>query len=440
MDGDIGGASGSMPLVLAAVGWAGALLASGLMTAFFRVSALHKHGLLEPRSLGWPLREYLGASRRFLVTASTTFLALTALGVFAWGRLLAVAWPQGSGWRFQAALALVVVAAWTLGGLLVRRVAAAAPLGYARWLGIAVFPVHWLLRPWAALLLWLMDQRDDLLWAGEAMPHLSPGEIRSLLNDENGSVTLEEEEREMIQSIFGFHDTAVREIMIPRIDMVALEASDPVTAAVEVVNRTRHSRIPVHEGGVDRVTGILYAKDLLTLVDRERLAAGGKTVGELTRPAYYIPESKKIDEVLAEFRTKRIHMAIVIDEYGGTAGLVTLEDVMEEIVGEIEDEFDPQEKLFEWLDERTLRLDPKIDLEDLEELLGVELPRVEGAETLGGLIHQAAGRVPEEGDEFPVAGFTVQVERVADQRMLEVLLGSAEPLPGYARRGRDHGD
>jgi CBS domain containing-hemolysin-like protein len=126
-------------------------------------------------------------------------------------------------------------------------------------------------------------------------------------------------------------------------------------------------------------------------------------------------------------------MAIVIDEYGGTAGLVTLEDVLEEIVGEIEDEFDQDECLFEWVDDRTLRLDPKIDLEDLQELIGVPLTGG-GSETLGGLIYEAAGKVPEEGEQVVVANFTVKVQKVVDQRILQVMLLSSDPLPGYARQ------
>jgi CBS domain containing-hemolysin-like protein len=190
---------------------------------------------------------------------------------------------------------------------------------------------------------------------------------------------------------------------------------------------------------VDRITGLLYAKDLLALVAEGRLAGEGRVVGDLARPAYFIPESKKIDEVLAEFRHKRIHMAIVIDEYGGTAGLVTLEDVLEEIVGEIEDEFDDRERLYEWLDERTLRVDPKIDLEDLQELLGVPLPAEEGSETLAGLVYQAAGRVPDAGDQVTIADLTVVVEAVEDQRILRVRIVAPEPLPGHASALRAEG-
>ena len=436
MESDLGGAPGSGTVILAAAAFLGAALLAGLMTAFQRVSGLYRNNLLEDAGVGRVLLAYLAQARRFLATVSSLYLALTVLGGLACGRLLAHAWRGPLDAGFHALLACGLVLCWSLGGIALKQVAAGAPLGYARSLGALLLPLYWLLRPWSALLLWLMDRVDDSLWKGETLPHLSPGEIRSLLDDEGEHLTLEEDEREMIHSIFGFHETTVREIMVPRIDMISLDAADPVAKAIPLVNQARHSRIPIHDGSVDRVTGILYTKDLLDLVRGDRLVAEGKVVGDLMRPAYFIPESKKIDEVLAEFRTMRIHMGIVIDEYGGTAGLVTLEDVLEEIVGEIEDEFDEEESLFAWVDERRLRVDPKIDLEDLEEVLGVPLPD-EGSETLGGLIYEAAAKVPEAGEQVTVADLTVTVEEVVDQRIVQVTLASGEPFPGYARRTRE---
>jgi CBS domain containing-hemolysin-like protein len=304
--------------------------------------------------------------------------------------------------------------------------------------GTLVYPLAWLLRPWSAVMLMVMDRLDDTLWTADVQQHLSTGEIRSLLAEDAENAVLDDDEREMIQSIFDFHDTAVREIMIPRIDMTALDGDATVSGSVGTVIDSGHSRLPVFEGSVDKVTGILYSKDLLKLFRDGSFAGGHTRLKDLARPAYYIPESKKIDEVLEEFRVKRIHMAVVIDEYGGTAGLVTLEDVIEEIVGEIEDEFDAEETLLTWVDERTVRLDPKIDLEDLEETLGVTFEDADGAETsetLGGLVYEAAGNVPQKGDRLIVAGYAVTVEEVADQRILRVLLQADRPLPGYRGEG-----
>ena len=423
--------------VLAVGAWLGAMLMGGLVTAHFRLTGLRANGLLSDDSLGPVLREYILRPRRFQITASTLYLLLTVLGCWGWGRLLAGIWPDADAVRFHAVYAVTVVVVWTLGGIVFKLLAMGTAETYARAVGTLVYPLHWLLRPWSALLLAVMDRLDDTLWAAEAQPHLSAGEIRQLISEEGGDGSLDEDDREMIQSIFAFHARSVREIMIPRIDTVALDGETSIQASLPGLIESGHSRVPVYEGSIDKVIGIVYAKDVLKLLEEGRVSGGERTLASLARAAYFVPESKKLDEVLDEFRAKRIHMAVVIDEYGGTAGVVTLEDVIEEIVGEIEDEFDEEEELVTWLDARRVRLDPKIDLEDLEEMLGVGFDEAEGAatsETLGGLIYEAAGNVPTRGDRLYVAGHRVTVEKVEDQRILRVLLEASGDLPGYTRR------
>jgi CBS domain containing-hemolysin-like protein len=409
----------------------------GLMTAHYRVSGLFRNGLLDIDTLGPILRDFLENDRRFQVTIGTLYLVFTLVGAFAWGHYLSLLWSGALDPMFYLLFSATAILAWSLGGLVFKMLAAGTAFNYARVVGTLIYPLNWLLRPWSALMLLVMDKLDDTLWTAEMQPHLSAGEIRSLINVDGENVVLDEDEREMIHSIFAFHDTAVREIMIPRIDMVALDGDADLAGTMSSLLASGHSRVPVYEGSIDKVVGILYSKDLLKLFGDEGFASGSFNLKSLVRSAYYIPESKKIDEVLDEFRSKRIHMAVVIDEYGGTAGLVTLEDVIEEIVGEIEDEFDSEEKLLTWVDESTVRLDPKINLEDLEEILGAtfgEADGIETSETLGGLIYEAAGNVPQKGDQVEVASFVVQVEDVADQRILRVLLKSAEPMPGFHRR------
>ena len=438
MEGTGAGLNGAGGIILLTVGaWLGAMLMGGLMTAHYRVSGLYRNGLLEKDTLGPILRDFLENDRRFQVTTGTLYLILTLVGAFSWGHLLSRQWPGALDVPFYLMFAFSALLAWSLGGLVFKMLASDTALTYARIVGMLIYPLSWLLRPWTALMLLVMDKLDDTLWTAEMQPHLSDGEIRSLIKVDGENVTLDEDEREMIHSIFAFHDTAVREIMIPRIDMVSLDGDSDLTGTMAAVIASGHSRVPVFEGSVDKVVGILYTKDLLKLFEAGSSPGGDFSPNDLVRPAYFIPESKKIDEVLDEFRAKRIHMAVVIDEYGGTAGLVTLEDVIEEIVGEIEDEFDAEENLLTWVDEYTVRLDPKIDLEDLEEMLGVTFGGAEGietSETLGGLIYEAAGNVPEKGDQVEVVDFVVVVEDVADQRILRVLLKSTEPLPGFHRR------
>ena len=352
--------------------------------------------------------------------------------------MLGRAWSGVLGFRFYVIYTLTAVLGWSIGGLAFKLLAAGAPVPYARVIGSVIYPLNWLLRPWSSAWLALMDRFDDTLWTGEVQSHLSTGEIRSLISEDGQDLALDDDEREMIQSIFTFHDTAVREIMIPRIDMVALDGDAAVADVIAAVIDSGHSRVPIYNQSVDKITGILYSKDLLKLVNGDRFGDHNGKLADLARPAYFIPESKKIDEVLDEFRDKRIHMAVVIDEYGGTAGLVTLEDVIEEIVGEIEDEFDEEEHLLTWVDDQTVRLDPKIDLEDLEERLGIDLTAADGAdtsETLGGLIYEAAGNVPVAGDRIEVADNVITVEAVEDQRITRVLLRAPQALPGYV--GRD---
>jgi CBS domain containing-hemolysin-like protein len=441
MEGTSTGLSGATGIILLTAGsWLGAMLMGGLMTAHYRVSGLFRNGLLEKDSLGPILRDYLENDRRFHVTIGTLYLICTLVGAFAWGHLLLWQRTGSVDLAFLLLYAATSVLAWSLGGLVFKMLAAGTALTYARFVGMLVYPLNWLLRPWSAMMLLVMDKLDDTLWTADMQPHLSAGEIRSLITEDGQHATLDDDEREMIQSIFSFHDTAVREIMIPRIDMVALDGDSDLAGTMAAVIASGHSRVPVYEGSVDKVVGILYSKDLLKLFGEGSFADGEFSLKSLVRSAYYIPESKKIDEVLDEFRAKRIHMAVVIDEYGGTAGLVTLEDVIEEIVGEIEDEFDAEEKLLTWVDEFTVRLDPKINLEDLEEMLGVTFGGAEGietSETLGGLIYEAAGNVPEKGDRVEVADFVVLVEDVVDQRILRVLLKVTEPMPGFHRRDEE---
>ena len=423
-------------LILAAALWLGAMIVGGLIAAHYRLSGLYRNGLLEQENLGSALNGFLKNPRSFQVTAGTIFLVLSLLGGFVWGLVLLQLRTQVMDLTFWGIFLFSILVAWSLGGVVFRMLASAAAVNFARVVGFVIYPLTWALGPWATLLLAAMDKVDDTIWSGDVQQHLSAGEIRELISNDGDQSALDEDERDMIQSIFEFHDTAVREIMVPRIDMITLDGDFEVEKMVDAVNESGHSRIPVFKGNVDNVTGILYSKDLLKLVKDGQFDTLGQKLEDMVRPAYFIPESKKIDEVLDEFRSQRIHMAVVIDEYGGTAGLVTLEDVIEEIVGEIEDEFDAEEELVTWVDERTVRLDPKLSLDDLLEIVGVDLNEAEGAETsetLGGLIYEAAGKVPSKGDQVNIAEYVVTVEGVSGQRITRALFVAPDPLTGFPR-------
>ncbi|HIP87058.1 MAG TPA: HlyC/CorC family transporter [Anaerolineales bacterium] len=227
---------------------------------------------------------------------------------------------------------------------------------------------------------------------------------------------IEENERDMIYSIFAFGDTMVREVMVPRIDIIALDVNTPLPEAVDRVIEAGHSRIPVYEGSIDNIIGLLYAKDLLAYL---RDGHDPPPLRDILRPPYFVPETKKVDDLLRELQQHRIHMAIAVDEYGGTAGLVTVEDILEEIVGEIQDEYDKEEPIFEQIGEREYIIDARMDLDDVNELFGTELS-TEAGETLGGLIYSTLGRVPVPGDRLQVDGLQIEVLTVKDRRIGKV--------------------
>jgi len=231
---------------------------------------------------------------------------------------------------------------------------------------------------------------------------------------------LEEEEKEMIHGIVELGETEVKEIMLPRPDMICADQNSTLGQIRELVKKSGHSRIPIYKDNIDNITGIIHVKDLFL-----KEAQGEKitNLSQLARKAYFIPETKKIDELLREFKRDKNHMAIVVDEYGGTAGLVTLEDILEEIVGEIQDEYDMEVPPIQKLEDGAYRVDAKVSIEDLSEELGTRIAQ-KGFETLGGFIYDLVGSVPEEGKviEFksPEIGLKIVVEKVVGQRIKTV--------------------
>ncbi len=250
-------------------------------------------------------------------------------------------------------------------------------------------------------------------------------ELISLVEAGQEEGLLEQEEQKMIVSIFRLGDTLVREIMVPRIDILALDVNTPIDQTMEVLKISGHSRVPVFQDSVDNILGLLYAKDLLGIWKEGRREVSLK---DFLRPAYFIPEAKKIDDLLAELQAKRIHMAIVVDEYGGVAGLVTLEDIVEEIVGEIRDEYDhAEEVVYQAITEDEYLFQGRIDLDDFNDIMGTELPNSE-ADTLGGLIYSRIGRVPTAGDHVEIDGLQLTVEQVSGQRIRKVRAQKPAPI------------
>jgi putative hemolysin len=237
--------------------------------------------------------------------------------------------------------------------------------------------------------------------------------------------TIETEERELIHSIFQFGDTVVREVMLPRTDMVAVEADATVDEAIATAIAAGKSRLPAYEDTYDDIVGLVFLKDL---VARTAEGQGAEPVRESLRPAHVVPESKRVAELLREMQTEKFHMAIVVDEYGGTAGLVTMEDLLEEIVGEITDEYDVAEPVVEKLANGVLRVPGRTPIDEVNELLDADLPQEEW-DTVGGLVFNTLGHVPIEGECLRVDGLEFCAERVQGRRIVSVIITRLPPPP-----------
>ncbi len=242
-------------------------------------------------------------------------------------------------------------------------------------------------------------------------------ELKTLVDAGQEDGVLEQGERRMIYSIIELGDTLAREIMVPRIDMQTLDVRTPIPQAADALLASGHSRVPVYEETVDNTLGLLYAKELLRAW-REEIDSG--SLHNLLRQAYFVPEAKKVDELLAEMLSQRIHMAIVVDEYGGVAGLVTLEDIVEEILGEIQDEYDGAEEApYQELPDGGFLFLGRVDLDDFNEIVGAGLSSDE-ADTLGGYIYHQLGHVPGLGETVTTGDLVLTVEQVSGRRIKKV--------------------
>jgi putative hemolysin len=316
---------------------------------------------------------------------------------------------------------IVILAAFVLLGMeqVADTLAYRRPEAWAIGLSRLAKGITVLFAPFTALSLSLQHQEEE---AHEGI--VTEDELKSLVDAGQEEGVLEQDEREMIYSIFRLGDTLAREIMVPRIYVTALDVSLPLPQAMEALLASGHSRVPVYEEAIDHIVGLLYVKDLLSLwLKGDQFG----TLREVTRPAYFVPEAKKVDELLDEMQARRIHMAIVIDEYGGVAGLVTLEDIVEEIVGEIRDEYDQSEESpYQKVGEDEYIFLGRVDLDDFNELMGTKLLKDE-ADTIGGFMYHRIGRVPESGESIQVDDLDLKAEQVSGRRIRKIRARKATP-------------
>ncbi len=287
---------------------------------------------------------------------------------------------------------------------------------FTRITGVALLPLVALAR--------FLSGNQESVPEVSSMIAVSEDDLRTLVDAGQQEGNLEIGERRMIHSIFELGSTLAREIMVPRIDMLALDVLTPLPEAVDAFLKSGHSRVPVYEDTIDNILGLLYAKDLLQVWRKgEEL----ESLRPLLRRAYFVPEAKKVDELMAEMQRQRVHMAIVVDEYGGIAGLVTLEDIVEEILGEILDEYDQGEELpYEEVAPGEYIFLGRIDLDDFNEVMNSNLPKQE-ADTLAGYIYGRLGRVPASGESLQVNNLLLKVEQVSGRRIRKVRAGWQSP-------------
>ena len=253
--------------------------------------------------------------------------------------------------------------------------------------------------------------------------HVTEEEIQNLIEEGEQEGVINRDEHAMIDAVLDLDETRVREVLVPRTDIVAIEKDMPLEQVLETIIAAGHSRIPVYDGDIDHILGILYAKDLLKY--------WGKTpdeinLGSLFRKAYFIPEGKTIGDLLKEFKSRRVHMAVAVDEYGGTAGLITIEDILEEIVGDIQDEYDTEEQLsFSKLDEGKYIFDARFHIEDFENEVGVSLTRGD-YDTLGGFVSHTMGHVPVRGEQCDVGSLRFSIEEADARKVTRILVTKSQ--------------
>jgi CBS domain containing-hemolysin-like protein len=346
---------------------------------------------------------------------------------------LTVPIPNGLGWLLWVGILMLAALLLLTAEQVVEAFISRNPEKWAIRLASFAKVLMVMLYPFTAFFLLFNHQEEE---TREGIGTVTEDELKILVDAGQEDGVLEQDEREMIYSIFRLGDTLAREIMVPRIYITALDISLPLPQAVEALLASGHSRVPVYEESIDHIVGLLYAKDLLRLWLQEEKSG---FLRDVTRPAYFVPEAKKVDELLDEMQARRIHMAIVIDEYGGVAGLVTLEDIVEEIIGEIRDEYDQAEEL-PYLDvgDGEYVFLGRVDLDDFNEVMGTHLRREE-ADTIGGFMYSRIGRVPVSGESVHLDDLVLTVEQVSGRRIRKIRARKIYPLPRVEGETDDHG-
>jgi len=370
---------------------------------------------LEGKRGGALLRKYSAEPARYLnvILLVRKFCEFTATVLLA----IVLLRDHSSAQAMAMTVAIMVVLSYVVVGVGPRTLGKQQPHKYARYGIIVAYALAFLLGPVTKLLIAL----GNAITPGKGFrsgPFTSEAELRDLVDQAHERGLVESDEHEMIHSVFELGDTLVRELMVPRTDMVWIEKDKTLRQGLSLALRSGFSRIPVVGTGPDNIIGIVYVKDLAKRALDHHDAEQSENIEQHMRPATFVPEIKMADELLKEMQRNQIHLAVVVDEYGGTAGIITIEDIIEEIVGEIEDEFDDGDDDFVWLSADKARANASLHIEDLADELKIEINETdfEDVDTIGGLMAQKLGRVPIAGSTVSLQGWSITSERPLGRR------------------------
>jgi CBS domain containing-hemolysin-like protein len=370
---------------------------------------------LEGKRGGALLRKYSAQPARYL----NVILLVRKLCEFTATVLLAVILLRNysSAQAMALTVAIMVVLSYVVVGVGPRTLGKQQPHKYARYGIIVAYGMAFLLGPVTKILISV----GNALTPGKGFrsgPFTSEAELRDLVDQAHERGLVESDEHEMIHSVFELGDTLVRELMVPRTDMVWVEKDKSLRQGLSLALRSGYSRIPVIGDSIDNIVGIVYVKDLAKRALDHHEAEHTEKIEMHMRPANFVPEIKMADDLLKEMQKNQIHLAIVVDEYGGTAGIITIEDIIEEIVGEIEDEYDDAEEEFIWLSENKARARASLHIEDLADELKIDIEKsdYEDIDSVGGLMAQKLGRVPIAGSTISWEGWAITSERPQGRR------------------------
>jgi len=400
-------------------------------TALLRVSRIRVRYLVEKKVKKADKLEKLIENPDFFyptVLLLVTAVQLTAASLATW---LTIRLTHNTGLGVAIGTVIITALMFIFGELVPKSAASHNSEGMALWVTRPVTllsrifsPLTWLLELIARGVLMLFGRKIDI---NEGII-TEEGEIKALVSFAEEQDVIEEEEKEMVHSVFEFSDTLAREVMVPRPDMVTLPADSSMKEALVMVTEYGHSRIPVYEGELDNIAGVLYAKDLMAHLLEGKL---DHPIKDILRKAIIIPETKVLSELLNDLKKRKVHISIVVDEYGTVVGLVTIEDLLEEIVGEIFDEYDLEVSLVEKIDDRHFRVDARMNLEDLYEILQVDIPRPADVDSVGGLVLKVLGHLPIAGETFVYNGISVKVEKLRNNRITKVALELLDEKTGH---------